>query len=258
MQMGYELIKGRAYNTARALVIESLSGGQLQHRFESFTEGFYAEAFESDVDLIPVVRDGNIVLRYELKCLSNMPDAHCWNQPYRGQFIEDLEKILADEERALIAIFDEAAYLRARGRSLESVEWHFDWRMDNGIVPNDRNIPLVLPPFDDIVANQASLGFHASNGTYNGVGLHVISSVVDVSGVEAREFVQGMSEENPRYRKVGSTYQCGVCTFTHRRAGGVRDHFLEEHSDVQERLTSTRRVICIIATGNISWSGPTN
>lgn len=254
MQMGYELIKGRAYNTARALVIESLRDGQLQHRFESFKEGFYAEAFESDVDLIPVMRAKNIVLRYELKCLSNMPDAHCWNQPYRGQFIEDLDKILRDEGRALIAIFDEAAYLRARGCPLESAEWHDEWRMDDGVVPNDRNIPLVLPPFNDVVANQGSLGFHASNGTHSGRRLHVISSVVEVSGVEPREFVQGMPKENPWYRKVGSRYQCGACTFTYPSAAGVRKHFREAHRDVQQRLISSRRVICIISTGDISWS----
>jgi hypothetical protein len=246
MEMGYEIIKGKAYNTTRALIVESLNNGVLEHRFEDARVGFYADAFESDVDLIPVIRDDNLVLRYEIKCLSNMPDAHCWNQPYRGQVHGDLDKILADNGRALVIIFDEAAYLRARGRDFESAEWYDNWRMGNGVVPNDRPIEDVLPPLADVIAAN---GIHHSRQQYRGTPLSVISVYVPVVDIEHREFVEGMPEANPWYTRVGSRYQCGVCAHTDRTATLVRAHFRQQHPDFQERISSAGRVICIISTG---------
>ena len=234
--MGLDVIRGKHTGDMYGLFVSSFVDGRMEYRRET-REGFFEEAFEPHVDVIACGQQDDLILRYELKTFSIYPNTRRWSPPYRRATIQDIDKVMRDENRALILVSDEGAYLRMSGHPFDV--------SDEYLETGSGGVPLIEPhlggllPELDIVKNMNGQ-IHHRDAIYNETEFHVISSYVYSFGVKPTEMIRGTVSQVSR--------KCVECNELFNSARDAEIHY-RGCANPREQRNSEGRVISIIATG---------
>ena len=250
---GYAVIRGRAYDT-NYCIISYEEDGKVAYRYElARGEGFIAEVLDnssadwthggrSKPDIIAVHRDENLHFRLELKAPGDQPDVRCWNQPFRGQIIDDIDvHVSNDPNTALLMVMSEMSYRRSRGEAWEDSE-AYSLRYWGGIPPVG-DIIDDFPTVEELILQNAEsanleLPFH-----WNGQQLRAIFRLYEQNAMVPRVFTRGSDSSE----QVGvGQWSCTGCNNIFPTKRETEEHYRAEHPEARETMTPQYRVVVAI------------
>jgi hypothetical protein len=248
---GYDVIRGRAYNT-KYCIISYDDNGQVGYRYEPARGGgFIARILDnqgpnwthtgrSKPDIMAVHRRDNIHFRLELKAPGDQPDVRCWNQPFRGQIIEDIDlHVSNDSNTALLMVMSEMAYRRSRGEPWEDHE-AYEKKVRGGVPPVGGSLPF--PTVQDLVVSNAAVQNLERPFLWQGRQLRVIYRLYTQTAMLPRQFIQG----SVSFQKQGNRYSCIECGNFFRTATQTEEHFRDTHPAARPVMTPQYRVVVAI------------
>ena len=266
---GIDMIRGRSYQTDYCILSHE-DNGLVAYRYEHARDGnYYAQILDPDSltwthngrskpDIMAVHRDREFHFRLELKAPGDQPDVRCWNQPFRGQIIDDLNThVCHDPNTALLMVMSEMAYRRSRGESWEDA-YAYSLRKEGGIPPvGPRNHTIPLPELQHLIDSGADTVPLVENLSWNGDDLRVIYRLYRPTSMETRPFTQG-TESNEWINGQGH----GICLGCGQRFNqdngdpnmdnwrkvkeAIEQHYREEHSELRTVRTPEYRVVVAI------------
>jgi len=197
---GIDMIRGRAYNT-NYCILSYEQNGLVAYRYEPARDGnYYAQILDpaspswshrgrSKPDIMAVHRNQEFHFRLELKAPGDQPDVRCWNEPFRRQIIDDLNRhVRQDPNTALLMVMSEMAYRRSRGETWEDLA-PYNLRAAGGIPPVGDIIPF--PELQHLIDANADETPLVENLQWEGDELRVIYRLYRPTSMETRTFIIG-------------------------------------------------------------------
>ena len=249
---GYAIIRGRAYNTNYCILSHD-ENGRVAYRYAlARGEGFVAEILDnthtnwthggrSKPDIIAVHRGVDIHFRLELKAPGDQPDVRCWNQPFRGHIIDDLDTHVSnDPNTALLMVMSEMAYRRSRGEPWEDCE-AYALRTRGGVPPVGDTIDF--PTVEDLLLGGADSVNLERPFVRDGQILRAIYRLYVQTAMAPRQFTQGSIS----YESLGPLqHSCTECEVVFNTPGEVEEHYRVDHPEAREMMTPQYRVVVAV------------